>query len=301
MGPSLAIHPGALGDVLLAIPALRALRSFAPPAPLVLAAQPRIGALLLALGVVDAHHAFDDLRLDALFVDDPTEAPRLPPVGRLVSWFGVRDPVFVRRLRERVPDAIVAPSVGEGCVWEHLLATVGAPPGAWRDPVAVPPALRGAGRALLSAAGWDGARRLIVIHPGAGGRAKRWPAEAFAEVLRALASRHEVEIVVHEGPADREAAEALSAHLGAPARRLREPPLADLAGALTHAAAFLGNDSGVTHLAAAVGALSVALYSEANLAWRPWPPAACVVTVVTERVRRVDVDAVADAVRRLVG
>ena len=95
----LAVHPGALGDVLLAIPALRALRATSS-APLVLAAQPRIGALLETLGIVDGHVAFDALGLDALFVPDADSLPRLPAVAARGVWFGARDPVFTGRLRD---------------------------------------------------------------------------------------------------------------------------------------------------------------------------------------------------------
>src|SRR5205085_10955137 len=80
---TLAIHPGALGDVLLAVPALRALRA---RGPVTLAAQPRLAALLRALDVVDAAVAFDGLALDALFVDAAARTPRLPPAARVVSW-----------------------------------------------------------------------------------------------------------------------------------------------------------------------------------------------------------------------
>ena len=73
--------------MLLAVPALRALRA---AGPVTLAAQPRIAALLHALGVVDAHVAFDDLGLDALFSDDTARTPRLPVTERVVSWFGAR-------------------------------------------------------------------------------------------------------------------------------------------------------------------------------------------------------------------
>ncbi len=60
--------------------------------------------------------------------------------------------------------------------------------------------------------------------------------------------------------------------LGPPAIPLREPPLDALAGALACAALYLGNDSGVSHLAAAVGAPSVVLFTRALLGWRPWAP-----------------------------
>ena len=94
--PALAIHPGALGDVLLAVPALRALRAQA--GQVVLAAQPRIGALMQELGVIDRHVAFDGLGLDALFTDDASRSPRLPDASRIVCWFGARDATFTRRL-----------------------------------------------------------------------------------------------------------------------------------------------------------------------------------------------------------
>jgi ADP-heptose:LPS heptosyltransferase len=293
-GVALAVHPGALGDVLLAIPALRALR--AEGDRLVVAAQPRLAALLVALGEADEARDLDTLRLDALFAGDA--GARLPAVERLVCWLGARDPDFARRLRALVPGAVVAPSTSPGApglVWEHLLATVGG--AARRAPVRVVPALLSRGREALRAAGADEGRRVVLVHPGAGSAAKRWPAAAFAE---ALAGRRNVEIVVHEGPADAAPAADLAARLPG-ARRLREPDLPALAGALARCAAYLGNDSGVSHLAAAVGTPSVVVFAAANLAWRPWAPAARVLTVVMDRAEAVDVGAVRAALSTRVG
>lgn len=273
----LAIHPGALGDVLLAVPALRALRASAP-GPLALAAQPRIAGLLAALGVVDEGLRFETLRLDALFAGDGPPAARVAAAARVVCWFGARDPDFVRRLRTVSPGAVVAPSVGEGRpVWEHLLDTTGASPGDWCAPVRVPAALQAAGRAALAAAGWDGAAPVLLVHPGAGGLAKRWPVDALAAVVEGLAARHGLTVVAHEGPADAQAAGALRARLRVAPLTLREPELPALAGALAAATLFLGSDSGVGHLAAAVGAPAVVLFAEANLRWRPWSAAVHVV------------------------
>src|SRR5207253_8726296 len=124
-----AVQPGALGDVLLAVPALRFLKHRDPLEPLLLAAQPRIGELLAALGVVDRAIAFDALGLDRLFGPEPREpAPLLRDATRVVSWFGARDPDFVRRPTALVPDTVVVRSVGASRpVWAHLLASVGAP------------------------------------------------------------------------------------------------------------------------------------------------------------------------------
>jgi ADP-heptose:LPS heptosyltransferase len=289
---TLAVHPGALGDVLLAVPALRALRASAA-APVVLGAQAHIGALLATLGVVDDAVAFEALGLDALFVDDATRLPRWPRVDRLVCWFGSRDPVFARRAAVLVPGAVVAPSTVErGLVWEHLLATIDGPAGEWRDPVAVPETVRAEGRAALVAAGCEGPRPWLVVQPGAGGAAKCWPAEAFARTITTLATRARVNVVVHAGPADAGAAAALRRHLGAGVAWLVNPSLRALAGVLAEASIYLGNDSGVSHLAAALGVPALVLFDERHLAWRPWWPGARARTVTLTATVASEVDAV---------
>jgi heptosyltransferase III len=299
-GVQLAVHPGALGDVLLAVPALRALRATSA-APLILAAQPRIGALLEALGVVHGHVAFDALGLDALFVDDADSRPRLPAVERVVAWFGALDPVFRQRLKEHVADAIVAPSVGAGsqCVWQHLLETVGAPPGDWCAPIAMTEPLRALGAQALAATGFDGPPPYLFVHPGAGSVAKCWPAEAFARTIATVAARSRMNAFVHEGPADAAAVDALRRHIGRGVAWMVEPSLLALAGALSRATVYLGNDSGVSHLAAALGVPSVILFAGANVRWRPWGTHASTRTVTMSRVVETDVEAVVADVRRL--
>src|SRR5215467_8584055 len=69
---TLVVHPGALGDVLQAVPALRALTALGHR--LTFAGQPRIGELLEGLGVVRAHTSFDTFGLEALFVEGPPPA-----------------------------------------------------------------------------------------------------------------------------------------------------------------------------------------------------------------------------------
>ena len=305
------LHPGALGDVLLAVPALRALRSHAPGDELVLAGQPRIGALLTSLGIVDRNVTFETLGLEVLFTEDdaPARLRDLVDGARVVSWFGTSDPAFARRLRALVPGAIVAAArAADGaCVWEHLVASLDAPPrvvagrDAWRAPISIPPAVVAEGRRLLLDAGWDGAGPLVMLHPGAGGAAKCWTPEGFAALAESLVALAGVELVVHDGPADHDAVAGLRRRLDVPALALTDPPLETLAGALAHIALWIGNDSGVSHLAAAVGAPALVLFTEANLGWRPWPRETRTLVVSTGRFSPADVETVIDEANALLG
>jgi ADP-heptose:LPS heptosyltransferase len=261
----LIIHPGALGDVLQAVPALRALRERTAGA-LVFAGQPRLGRLLVALGVVDDARGFDGLGLETLFTDAPASAPLadfLARFARVVSWFGSREPTYRVRLAALAPDLVIAPPVPDDDtpVWRHLVATLGR----WGldAPAPVTP---------LRLRGPAPAREALIVHPGSGGAWKRWPAACFAQVIRAVGPGR---LIVHQGPADAAAVEALVAELAVPVERLVEPDLPALAVVLADARAYLGGDSGVSHLAAAVGAPSVILFPpEAARRWRPWSPTA---------------------------
>ena len=301
VGRTVVLHPGALGDLLLSIPALRALRAGAWGDELVLAAQGRIGALLVALGIADRALDFDSLGLDTLFTAGaPAESlSRLLAGARAVSWFGSRDAHFVDRLRSLAQESVAAPTMPAESltVWRHLLATV-APlvagaldDEAGREPIALREGIVDTGRRELADAGWDGARPLVVLHPGAGGIAKRWPVEGFARLAEWIVGALGADVVVHEGPADRDAVASLHDRLRVPVRALVDPSLESLAGAIHHATLFVGNDSGVTHLAAAVGAPTLALFVAANLAWRPWVPGARVRVVSAEALVPGDVDA----------
>jgi ADP-heptose:LPS heptosyltransferase len=296
------VHPGPLGDVLLAVPALRALRR-RHGAGLILAAQTNVGELLHVLGAVDVRVRFELVGLDRLFVDGPLDVPAamLAHAGRVVCWFGSKDPTFARRLGELVPGAVVAaPWRPDVPVWEHLLATIGeAPATADRQPLGVPARLVGEGERALATAGWDGRWPLLIVHAGASGAGKRWPAEGWAQVLNAIRREARVAVMLHEGPADHEAVRALLPRLDPPVAVLDNPSLPTLAAALGHARAFVGNDSGVSHLAAAVGVSSLILVTSGMQAWEPWSPLATSTVVSTRELLATDVAAVGIALGKL--
>jgi lipopolysaccharide heptosyltransferase III len=296
------IHPGALGDVLLAVPALRALRAARPDEPVVIAAEPRLAALLRDLGEADQAVPLDALGLGALFTgDDVPPGSILRDARRVVCFMGARDPVFAARLAAMVPHVDVAPSAGrEHPVWRHLVKTVDPRANPSLAPIRVSASLRQRGDALLRDAGRRGQTPLAIVHPGAGGDAKRWSAVGFARVVETLSERGLV-VALHAGPADAVAVAAVTAAVRVPVLTLARPSLDALAGALASATIYLGNDSGISHLAAAVGAPAVVLFTEALRAWRPWSAAPHLVTIRPDVPDAGEIDAVLAGVASMLG
>jgi len=288
---TLVIHPGALGDVLQAVPALEALGRLGHR--MTFAGQPRLGELLQGSGLVLAATPFDTFGLEALFADVAVPdrlALRLSRFRRVVSWFGAREPGYAGRLGALVPEVIVAPPVPDDdsplTVWEHLVETLH--PWDVARPfelhaLATTERWRIAARTTLMALGVDEGRPLLIAHPGAGARWKQAPTARFAQALERMVADGGFQVVVHQGPADAPAVDALLSTLSIPARRFLEPALTELAGALALAQAYLGSDSGVSHLAASVGTPSVILYPPETLRrWAPWASTAMALGVGSE-------------------
>ena len=146
-------------------------------------------------------------------------------------------------------------------------------------------------------------RPYSVIHPGSGGQHKIWPADRFAEVGNRLGEWGPV--VITSGPADEGIIARLKPLL--PDARFVDPlPLPDLAGLFASARLYIGNDSGPTHLAAAVGTPSIAIFGPTDP--RTWQPRGARVEVLTapsdippeSRLESIEVDQVLKAANRLI-
>jgi heptosyltransferase-3 len=119
---------------------------------------------------------------------------------------------------------------------------------------------RAAGRGLLAQEGINSNRRVVVLHPGSGGRHKCWHIENFIRIAENLgAMRFEVLFLL--GPAEMERlAYADTARLRSTAHCVANLPLSRVVALLSCAYGFVGNDSGVTHLAAGMGRRTIALF-----------------------------------------
>ncbi len=129
------------------------------------------------------------------------------------------------------------------------------------------------GRACLEAAGLAIGQSLVLIHPGSGSAHKCVAPEILAAVVIALQISGATPVVL-EGPADREPVERLVQLCVNPPIVLKGLDVLTVAGVLAQARLFVGQDSGVTHMAGLMGVRTVALFGPTDPdRWAPlWRP-----------------------------
>jgi heptosyltransferase-2 len=266
----LVIAPNWIGDAVMSLPVLRALRRASPDGRITVLARRGPGSIYRAEG------SADDVLPRSSFAGDAIAARRrqFDEVWLLPNSYRAALYAFASGAPRRIGYAT------EGRGW-LLTGALPPPPGtihqlrdydtlllqngiapdldAPRLPVSGPARERAA--AALSAAGIGDGARLVVLCPGSAfAQTKRWPAERFAGLADALADRG-LACAILVGPGE----EDLGARVAAAARSRPAVLGADLdpvelAGAISLARAAVTNDSGPMHLAGAVGTPVVALF-----------------------------------------
>jgi len=109
-----------------------------------------------------------------------------------------------------------------------------------------------------------------VLRPGASQGNKRWPVERFAGIARWLQETHGIATVVNLGPGDEHIRDDVKKHF-ASAVIMTDLDLRGLTALLGGSCLFLGNDTGPTHIAAALGKKSVVIFGASDSkVWSPW-------------------------------
>ncbi len=292
---SLVYHAGALGDFITALPAIATWkRTRVPRGRLVLLGRPAHAAL--AVGLVDEAWDAGAARFASLFAGEATGAAGA--VSAALSGvesalvFASENAGIVRGLESAGVRDIVRqdpfPNSRVHVVDYHLSLF---PDLALTPEDRVP---RVAVDAAVSAA------RAVVLHPGSGSPTKNWPIERFVALAATLAGDVPIAWVV--GPAEEESgiAAAIAAAAIPGAATWRGLPLSELARRLAGARLFAGNDSGVAHLAAAVGCPTVVLFGASDpVVWAPRGRSVTVIGDGSGGMATIGVDAVASAARVL--
>jgi ADP-heptose:LPS heptosyltransferase len=270
----LALRALGLGDLLVAVPALRAIRCHWPGHPVVLACPAWLKPIVELTGCANELLPTSGLdrplsgrvRRPDVAINLHGAGPRstrlldnLQPAQRIGhAGHGWRGPRWVERQHERER-------------WCRMLNAFGIK--------ANPLDLQLPHPAVDSPA--PGA---VVIHPGAAYGSKRWPLGRFAEVARAFAGK----VVITGSAAERPLGEKLARMSSLDARTVLTTSLRELAALVSQASLVICGDTGIAHLAYAYRTPSVVLFGPVSAArWGP-PAGGPHIALSDESARRGD-------------
>lgn len=244
----LAARGGALGDFILTLPSLAAIRSQWPDAGIQLLASPGHAALARSASLCHDHH--DPASAAATFLFHP-ETPAPPALAAwigscdlAVSWLPDPEGITRERLRQcGIPEVHQGP-------W-----TMRPDRPAWLQLADALPGHLPAHPIHLTTPSRSGS---LAIHPGSGGPRKIWPAERWLATLQHLHQQRLISsclVVTGECEENTPASQLAPAlqQSGIPTRTAHQLPLPELVTALASCQWFAGHDSGIAHLAAACG------------------------------------------------
>ena len=275
-----------VGDAILSLPALRAVRAKFPGDHLAILARPYVADLYREQGIADLLIAYDtrgehagfsgreklvgELRKEkfdiALLLQNAFDAAWIAWRAGIPLRIGYnrdgRGILLTKRIKPPKPGEIPR---HEKFYYLELLRRAG-----WIEQfpedkeitLNIPDASkRRAAEALASAGARPNALRIAVGAGASYGSAKCWPPDRFAKALNLIVSQNDCDVILFGTAAETSVSSAIAEELAKPPINLTgKTTIGDLPGLLSQCQLFLGNDSGAMHVAAAVGLPVVAVF-----------------------------------------
>ncbi|MFH1147088.1 MAG: glycosyltransferase family 9 protein [Pseudomonadota bacterium] len=290
------IHFGALGDVILSLPAMQAIRDYYPGTRIVLVGNMPVMDLIAPDLNADQAYSSDLGRFAALFAADTETADYSRVLGEFetVFYFARKpDSPSICNLRHTLSEKVriipCLPPPGDNTHVAYY--QLGALMDLGDNRGNIPTALKMGSQRYSLGRIWrnrpvDSPGVLAGIHPGSGGTKKCWPKEDFLATVRGLVSDGTVRCLVFLGPAEESWTEdAMRAFGRSESVTLIREPLQTVAELLSQCRVYIGNDSGITHLASALGIPTIALFGPTDpRRWRPVGKSVCIIASELECV-----------------
>jgi heptosyltransferase III len=276
-GKILVIRGGAIGDFILTLPAIAALRRQFPHAHLEVLGYPHIIQLAQAAGLVDRAQSIEARALAGFF------ARRGILAEDLADYFSEFD-IILSYLYD--PDDIFKTNIARCSTAQFIVGPHR--PNEAEKVHATKVYLRPLERFAIFDADHVPQLKLnappnghehqkphpsptVALHPGSGSEKKNWPEAKWADLLQHLVNTTDLNLLLIGGEAEGERLQRLAAALPVTRTKVAQSlPLTELARMIQICAAFIGHDSGISHLAAALGVPGIVLWGNTSEAiWRP--------------------------------
>jgi len=275
MGKILVIRGGALGDFLLTLPAISLLRKALPDAQVDVLGYQQFIQVAQAAGLVDGARSIEYGKLAPFFAKQVDLAPELREYfgsfDVVISYLFDPDALFTTNLARCEVETILRgkhkPAEGEG----HAALQLAKPLEALAVYTEDRPRLK-LGIAPDQVAPGPGGT--LALAPGSGSLAKNWPAERWIDLgHRALDEGKADQLLLLTGEVESASGLrdlVLSGLDGLPLLHLDHAPLTVVAEALISCSAYVGNDSGLSHLAGGLGIPTTAIFGPTDPdVWSP--------------------------------
>lgn len=268
------IRGGAIGDFILTLPAIAALRRQFPASHLEILGYPHIIQLAQAGGLVDRAKSIEARALAGFFARNGELAEELvdyfSEFDIILSYLYDPDEIFRTNIgRCSTAQFVVGPSRPNESEKVHATKVYLRPLERFaifdadhvpQLKVAAPTAIQNAPRP-----------RTLALHPGSGSEKKNWPENKWADLLQQLVHTTNSNLLLIGGEAEGERLQRLAAALPITRTKVAQSlPLAELARLIQESDLFIGHDSGISHLAGALGLPGIVLWGNTvEEIWRP--------------------------------
>lgn len=280
----LLIRNGAVGDTILLSSVLQAIRAHTPYAYIEMMGNLERMELLVGGGLANHAVSFEQPGIETLFADNVTLPQHLQDYFSrfdVIIYYGQSNAERIEsKLRTNARQIVIThpalPANDDVHITKHYLQAIQKIMDihqGWIPKISLRDNEVAWGKAWLKTHVENGDNHYVAgIHVGAGSKAKQAPFEVFHQKMDEIKMKHNPLIILPKGPSDEEAVDAFLTSLTdsipfiiAEGLRLRE-----LAAVLSNCNEFFGNDSGITHLAAALGIPTTAVFVSGNpMVWQP--------------------------------
>ena len=299
MKRTLIIRGGAIGDFILTLPALKALRDAYPNSDIEILGYKHIAVLAEGRFYARRVRSIESALLSRFFAKDadlPAElAQYFAGFDLILSYLFDPDLIFETNLRRRGAQRIVRgpAKIGNSLPASRQLAQpiqeFGLPISDFAPRLYLSNEDRHRAEKFLTGLNAP----MVAFHPGSGSHEKNWPLQSWIDLGNHLLRDFAASLLIVSGEADNDQIRQLESIWQSPRVRFaKHLPLTDLAAVLENAV-FVGHDSGISHLAAAAGASCTLLFGPTDPAvWAPLNENARVIRASNGDLRQLNADLV---------